>query len=98
MTIDQLPFTIQQIILRAAHHYAVLVTDVMGKTRMQAVTRARDVAVYQIRALGLHSYPEIGRMFDRDQSSVRLSVRRGKVWVERERSLTDDPGHEDALH
>jgi len=51
----------------SAHH--VPVVDLMGRSKSRSVARARQEAMVRVRALG-YSFPEVGRIFGRDHTTV----------------------------
>lgn len=65
-----------QIIKSCADSFRVSVADVKGQSRTQQIARARQSAMYLSRNLLNLSYPEIGRHFGRDHSTVMSAVRR----------------------
>lgn len=55
-----------------AHH--VTRTDVLGRSRTKSVAAARQAVYRGLRERGL-SYPEIGRLLDRDHTTVMHACR-----------------------
>ena len=69
--------TMPDILKRTAEHFGVKPDDVRGKGRRQELVVPRQVAMYLIRELTTHSYPEIGQYFaDRDHSTVMYAVQK----------------------
>lgn len=64
------------IIEETAGYFGVSVREIMGRSRSKSVASARKEAMRKVRELGF-SYPEIGRMFGRDHTTV-VSACRGK--------------------
>jgi len=56
--------------------YGVPVERMHARTQLTTPTRARHVAMYLVRSYCRMSYPEIGRLFGRDHSTVLHAVRR----------------------
>ncbi|MBE0529503.1 MAG: hypothetical protein IH626_01665 [Rhodospirillales bacterium] len=67
--------TISMIQERVAALFGVPRADLIGKTHSHAVTRPRHVAMALARELTERSFPEIGRAFRRDHTSVMYAVR-----------------------
>ena len=54
-----------------ARYYKLKVQDLIGKRRLQAVARPRQLAMYLAKTLTTRSLPEIGRAFGgRDHTTV----------------------------
>jgi hypothetical protein len=53
-----------------ARHYGVTPRDLLGDSRSEPVVTARQVAMRLVREIGEMSFPEIGRAFNRDHSTV----------------------------
>lgn len=68
--------TIEDTIRAVAEHYGLRITDIRSNRRHRAVARPRQVAMYLARNLLDHSFPEIGRAFGRDHSTVMSACRR----------------------
>lgn len=71
-----------QIIQEVAEHTGIPQDAIMGASRSYAVCLARDLACYIAKRDG-HSYPEIGRVMNRDHSTImdaakREAARRGE--------------------
>jgi chromosomal replication initiation ATPase DnaA len=57
--------------IAAEHH--VTADAVLGRSRSHSVARARKAVMVALRALGF-SYPEIGQLLDRDNSTVARAI------------------------
>lgn len=57
-----------------ARYYKLAVDELRGERRVKHVAHARQVAMYLCRALTKDSFPEIGKRFNRDHSTVITSV------------------------
>ena len=68
--------TVDQICALVARHYTFNVSDLKGKSRQQPITMARQVAMALCRGSLTLSLPEIGRFFNRDHSTVLVSIRK----------------------
>lgn len=62
--------TVEKIISACAKAWGVSAGDVMGRSRHKGVTAARKAAMLMTRDLFGLSYPEIGKRFGRDHSTV----------------------------
>lgn len=60
---------------QAAWRNHVSVDDVLSKSRLREVVKARQEAAWELRQLNL-SYPQIGAILGRDHSTVLLAVRK----------------------
>lgn len=78
------PITTEKIIRLVAKHYGVGRDHIMSLCRQGNLPVARHVAMYIARQLTGQTYPQLGRIFARDHSSVIHAIK--KV----ERSMTSD--------
>lgn len=74
------PVTPARIALHAAHHFGLTVSDLRTSSTHRAAT-ARHVAMFLCRDLLGMSFPQIGRHFDRDHSTVLGAVRALEVRI-----------------
>jgi chromosomal replication initiator protein len=65
------PPSAEQIIARVAEHYHVRPADIRGNRRPANIAHPRQVAMYLTRRITGLSFPEIGREFNRDNSTVQ---------------------------
>ncbi|MEX2542202.1 MAG: chromosomal replication initiator protein DnaA [Trueperaceae bacterium] len=76
-TPGDLSLTMDDILRATARQYEVDPTDIKSKGRRQELVAPRQVAMYLIRELTSHSYPEIGQFFSgRDHSTVMYAVQK----------------------
>ncbi len=69
--------TMPDIVTVTAAHFSLSADDVRSKGRRHELVVARQVAMYLIRELTTHSYPEIGQYFSgRDHSTVMYAVQK----------------------
>ncbi|HRN17854.1 MAG: chromosomal replication initiator protein DnaA [Trueperaceae bacterium] len=69
--------TMPTILERTADHFGVDSDEVRGKSRRQELVIPRQIAMFLIRELTTHSYPEIGAYFSgRDHSTVMYAVQK----------------------
>lgn len=69
--------TMPDIVNATATHFSLSPDDVRSKGRRHELVVARQVAMYLIRELTTHSYPEIGQYFSgRDHSTVMYAVQK----------------------
>ncbi len=72
---SDLQLTMGDILQKTADHFSVKPDDVKGKSRRQELVVPRQIAMYLIRELTPHSFPEIGSFFSgRDHSTVMYAV------------------------
>lgn len=72
---SDLELTMPDILQRTSDYFRVDPEDVKGKSRRQELVVPRQIAMYLIRELTTHSYPEIGTFFSgRDHSTVMYAV------------------------
>ncbi|HET9027063.1 MAG TPA: chromosomal replication initiator protein DnaA [Trueperaceae bacterium] len=74
---SEIALTMPDILKRTADHFGVKPDDVRGKGRRQELVVPRQIAMFLIRELTTHSYPEIGGYFSgRDHSTVMYAVQK----------------------
>ncbi len=74
---SEINLTMADIVNATAQHFALSPDDVRSKGRRHELVVARQVAMYLIRELTTHSYPEIGHYFSgRDHSTVMYAVQK----------------------
>ncbi len=66
--------TVDKIFAAIEKKYGVSRTDLEGKSRVKEVAQARHVAIYLIRNITEMSLPNIGKIFNRDHSTVISSI------------------------
>jgi chromosomal replication initiator protein len=71
-TIEAEPVKVEvdTIIQVVCEHYSLSVTDILGKKRNKEIVAPRQVAMYLAREMANMSYPDIGRAFSRDYTTV----------------------------
>src|SRR5579871_941665 len=62
--------------IAAGAHYGVSLREINSSRRSRHVAFSRHMAMYLCRELTGHSYPALGRAFDRDHTSVMYAVER----------------------
>jgi chromosomal replication initiator protein len=78
---------VQTIIEVVAEQYKMAVDDILGKKRNKEIVMPRQVAMYLAREMGGMSYPDIGRAFGRDYTTVIHSYEKIKNEVKRDSNL-----------
>ncbi|MEM7738799.1 MAG: chromosomal replication initiator protein DnaA [Deinococcota bacterium] len=74
---SDLELSMDDILRATARHFEVDTADLLGKGRRQELVVPRQVAMYLIRDLTEHSFPEIGQFFSgRDHSTVMYAVQK----------------------
>ena len=89
-TPNELNLTMDDILRRVARQYEVEAADLKSKGRRQELVVPRQVAMYLIRELTPHSYPEIGQFFTgRDHSTVMYAVQKVTDQLKEDDELAD---------
>ena len=89
-TPSELNLTMADILRITARHFSVESDDLKSKGRRQELVVPRQVAMYLIRELTPHSYPEIGQFFSgRDHSTVMYAVQKVADQLDDDRSITE---------
>jgi chromosomal replication initiator protein len=84
----ELSLTMADILRVTAERFEVDTVDVRGKGRRQELVVPRQIAMYLIRELTPHSYPEIGQYFSgRDHSTVMYAVQKVSDQIESDKAL-----------
>lgn len=74
---SEVTLTMGDILRATAEHFGLAPDDLTSKGRRQELVIARQVAMFLIRELTTHSYPEIGQFFSgRDHSTVMYAVQK----------------------
>jgi len=74
---SELTLTMPDILRLTAQQYGLSPDDLRSKGRRQELVLARQVAMYLVREMTSHSYPEIGQFFGgRDHSTVMYAVQK----------------------
>jgi chromosomal replication initiator protein len=76
--------TIMQVV---AEHFKMPVSDILGKKRNKEIVLPRQVAMFLAREMGQMSYPDIGRAFGRDYTTVIHSYEKIKTEVKKDSNL-----------
>jgi len=71
---EPLNVTIDKVFSAVFKKYNIPKEEVIGKKRNKEIVRARHIAVYLIREITEMSYPNIGKLFDRDHATVMASL------------------------
>ena len=67
---NQVAVTAQDIMEIVANYFGLSVDDLICKSRVGALVEARSIAMFLCRRMTDLSYPDIGRLFNRDHSTV----------------------------
>jgi len=78
---------VETIIDVVAEHFKMQVGDLLGKKRNKEIVMPRQIAMYLAREMGNMSYPDIGRSFDRDYTTVIHSYEKVKAELKRDTTL-----------
>ncbi len=77
---------VQTIIDVVCEHYAMSVVDILGKKRNREIVAPRQIAMYLAREMANMSYPDIGRAFGRDYTTVIHSYEKVRADVQKDSS------------
>ena len=75
------------IINATANYFNMTAADLTGVNRTKGVTEARQISMYLIRTLTNLSLPDIGKIFNRNHSSVLVSIRKIESQMEKNPEL-----------
>ena len=67
--------TIDRILEKVAKKYGLSVEDIKGAKRTKDIAYARHITIYMIRKLTDMSLPQIGKLFNRDHTTILSSIR-----------------------
>jgi chromosomal replication initiator protein len=70
------PPNVDVIIQRVAEHYHIRPSDIRGDRRPANIAHPRQLAMHLARTVARLSFPEIGRAFDRDNSTVQYACKK----------------------
>ena len=84
---EPLKVEVDTIIQVVSDHYKMPVRDILGKKRNKEIVLPRQVAMYLAREMGAMSYPDIGRAFGRDYTTVIHSFEKIKSEIKKDSSL-----------
>ena len=62
--------TVDRIIDRVSKKYGVSKEDIYGRKRTKTIAMSRSIAIYIIKKITTLSFPAIGKLFDRDHSTI----------------------------
>jgi len=79
--------SVQTIIDVVADHLRIPVADLLGKKRNKEIVVPRQIAMYLAREMAGMSYPDIGRAFDRDYTTVIHSYEKIKAELKKDANL-----------
>lgn len=66
--------TIDKIFAAIEKKYDISRSELTGRSRVKNIAQARHIAIYLIRTIADMSQPSIGKMFNRDHSTVKSSI------------------------
>ncbi len=81
------PPTPERIVTRVADHYHIRVSDILGNRRPANIAWPRQMAMYLTRKITGLSFPEIGRAFGRDNSTVQYACNRVEESADRDPNI-----------
>ena len=68
--------TVEKIFSAITDRVGITKADMIGKRREKSVAEARHLAIYLIREMTEMSFPNIGKLFDRDHSTILTSYQK----------------------
>ena len=83
----------QQVLRLVAEECGVTIDAILGKGQVRELTLPRQIAMHFCRELLKMPYPQIGRLFDRDHSTVISSVKNIQKGLDREEREISTPWH-----
>ncbi|MBV9468996.1 MAG: chromosomal replication initiator protein DnaA, partial [Abitibacteriaceae bacterium] len=78
---------VDTIIQVVSDHFKMPVRDILGKKRNKEIVLPRQIAMFLAREMGAMSYPDIGRAFGRDYTTVIHSYEKIKSEVKKDSNL-----------
>ncbi|OPZ79458.1 MAG: Chromosomal replication initiator protein DnaA [Alphaproteobacteria bacterium ADurb.Bin438] len=81
--------SIAEIKSRVATFYKLRQVDIMSKSRQKGIAVPRQIAMYMSKTLTTKSYPEIGREFDRDHTTILHGVRKIEALIKSDKNLLE---------
>jgi chromosomal replication initiator protein len=78
---------VETIIQVVAEHFKMKEADILGKKRNKEIVAPRQIAMFLAREMGSMSYPDIGRAFGRDYTTVIHSYEKVKAEIKKDSSL-----------
>jgi chromosomal replication initiator protein len=75
------------IIQRVAEHYHIRPSDIRGERRPANIAHPRQLAMYLCRQVAKLSFPEIGRAFERDNSTVQYACKKVGIDIKKDPNL-----------
>ncbi len=81
------PPTAERIVTRVAEHYHVRVSDILGTRRPANIAWPRQIAMFLTRRVTGLSFPEIGRAFGRDNSTVQYACNKVEQGADRDPNI-----------
>ncbi len=78
---------VDTIIQVVSDHYKLAISDILGKKRNKEIVTPRQVAMYLAREMAQMSYPDIGRAFGRDYTTVIHSYEKIKSEIKKDSTL-----------
>lgn len=68
--------TVERIFSAMTDRYGISRADMVGKKREKAIAEARHISVYLIREITEMSFPNIGKLYDRDHTTILSSYQK----------------------
>lgn len=77
--------SVERIVAIVAREYAIEPELVFGRSRVQQVAEARQMAIYCVRRRMFYTYKMLGGVFGRSFSTICYSVRLMQNWVKKDK-------------
>ncbi len=84
---EKVVYTNEEIIDVVAKYYGLSLCDLSSKIKCAKVCRARDIAMYLMRQLNSANFQEIGRVLNRNHSTVISGIKHVDAWLENDKKL-----------
>lgn len=68
--------TVDKIFSAITDHFGISREDMVGKKREKAIAEARHISIYLIREITEMSFPNIGKLYDRDHTTILSSYQK----------------------
>lgn len=87
---EPIKVTQDKIFNAVAHKYGVTIDDIRGKRRTREIAQARHVCIYIMRTVTDLSLPSLGRIFNRDHTTILSSIDTIQAKIREDASLEND--------
>ena len=74
--VEEDPITPEKVMEAVSRLYSIRVTDLKGDRKIKGIAYPRQIAMYISRKHTPHSFPDLGRAFHRDNSTVQYACKK----------------------